>query len=273
MNDSIVPVSISNFSEVISMESPLPLSDEQKRERSKISSEFLKLTDMLLDSIRKGNSPLLPDMNGNINLKPVINAGNKKNLSGIEKIMLLTKASELNAPTNIFITYNDIVKAFEHGIDCSINKGEHGITIPVVQDHNWYNVISNEKWFNICQLKNPEKIIEFYKNMEPEKNRRNYPFNKNTREPYQYLYQILKALDMNASIREVPEKNVQLFTKKILAILSAEYKPGKRDVFAVQKIACAAKKYYEKIEINFKPKKILIRKNSLKKVNERTYER
>ena len=71
------------------------------------------------------------------------------------------------------------------------------------------------------------------------------PLNEKTEEPFQYIAQVLNAVNSGRKLYVTPEQ-AENFKNKTIAILNSEYQPGKRDVFAVKKLMNSAEFLYQK---------------------------
>ncbi len=266
-------VSLSTFEDRIKTSSPMPLYG-QKKEKSSYDY-FLALGNSLSQSLSSGKSPFLPNKDGFIDLQPAYNINNNTKAEGLTQIMLLSKAAELGCTSNGFVTFETVKKAQEAGIECKIAKGSKGVVIPVVDEKDWSQIKFKNTWFNISQIENAENLITFCKVKMTEQfkkdvqyinehypdsdykekknpancvmskpNEKTMPLNEKTEEPFQYLAQVLNAINSGRKLYVTPEQ-AESFKTKTIALLNAEYEPGKRDVVAIKKICNAAGHLYK----------------------------
>lgn len=266
------PVSASAFEKGLKNASPMPIAPMPLEKSS--YDYFLALGDSLSKSLASGKSPFLPGKDGFVDLQPVYNINSNKKASGLTQIVLLTKAAELGAPTSGFVTFETVRKAQEAGVECRIAKGSKGVVIPVVDENDWRQIKFKNTWFNMSQIENSENLVAFCKEKMTEQyrkdvqyikehypnsdfkekknpaeyvmskpNEKTMPLNEKTEEPYQYLAQVLNAVNSGRKLFVAPEQ-AENFRRKAVALLNSEYEPGKRDVFAVNKICNAAEHLY-----------------------------
>lgn len=267
------PVSAEVFEDGIKESSPMPLFSKQKKEKTSYDY-FRLLGKTLTESLQNGTSPLLPGKDGLVDLKPAYNINTNLKSEGLTQIMLLEKQKELNAPTAGFVTFETVKKAQESGIDCKIAKGSKGVDIPAVDEKNWGEIKFKNTWFNISQIENADKLVEYCKEKMTEKynkdvayikehypnsaykekknpakldmNRSNekvIPLNEKTEEPFQYIAQVLNAVQSGRKLYVTPEQAAS-FKEKTVQLLTAEYQPGKLDVCAIKKLANSAEHLY-----------------------------
>lgn len=268
-------VSINQFEEALSKASPMPLYENTKKEKSSYDY-FQELGESIVKSLKDGTSPLLPNKDGFVDLQPAYNARNNTKTEGLTQLMLLTKQKELNAPSAAFVTFESVKKAQEAGIDCKVMKGSKGVVVPVVELNDWKNIKFKNTWFNISQIENADTLTAFLKaemtkqyekdveyinthypdsTYEKKKNPAEFdmakentkviPLNEKTDEPYQYLAQVMNAVNTGRKLYVTPEQ-AEKFKTKAVEILTAEYEPGKLDKAAVMKLATAASHLYSK---------------------------
>lgn len=261
------------FEESLKESSPMPLYSKQKKEKTSYDY-FQSLGETITNSLKNGTSPLLPNKDGFVDLQPAYNINTNTKSEGLTQIMLLEKQKELNAPTAGFVTFETVQKAQEAGIDCKIAKGSKGVIIPVVDEKNWGEIKFKNTWFNISQIENAENLVNFCKEKMTEKynndvtyikehypnssykekknpaefnmakpNEKVMPLNEKTAEPYQYLAQVLNAVQSGRKLYVTPEQ-ASAFKEKTIQLLTAEYEPGKLDVCAIKKLTNSAEHLY-----------------------------
>jgi len=268
-------VSINQFEDALKNASPMPLYEKKSKEKSSYDY-FQELGDTLVKSLKDGTSPLLPNKDGFVDLQPAYNASKNTKTEGLTQIMLLTKKAELNAPTAAFVTFESVKKAQEAGVECKIAKGSKGVTIPAVDLKNWSEIKFKNTWFNFAQVEGAEalkafldaKMTEQYKKdvqyinehypnsaykekknpadfVMNKENLKAMPLNEKTEEPYQYLAQVLNAVNTGRKLYVTPEQ-AEKFKNKAVEILTAEYEPGKLDKAAIMKLSVSAENLYRK---------------------------
>lgn len=268
-------VSVNVFEESLKNASPMPLYEKKSKEKSSYDY-FQELGEILVKSLNDGTSPLLPNKDGFVDLQPAYNAKNNTKSEGLTQIMLLTKKAELNAPTAAFVTFETLKKAQEAGIECKIAKGSKGVVVPVIDLKDWNTIKFKNTWFNLSQVEGAENLKEYldgkmteqyqkdvqyikehypdstYKEKKNpatfEMNKENVkamPLNEKTEEPYQYLAQVLNAVNTGRKLYVTPEQ-AEKFKTKAVELLTAEYEPGKLDKAAIMKIAASAENLYTK---------------------------
>ena len=264
-------VSIENFEEGIKMSSPMSL--DRRREKSAYDY-FLGLGDSFIDSLASGKSPFLPNKDGFVDLQPAYNINNNTKSQGLTQIVLLTKAAELEVPSSGFVTFETVKNAQSDGVECKVIKGSKGAVIPVVEENDWSKIKFKNTWFNISQIENSENLIAYCKEKMTEQyekdvqyikehypnstykekknpadfvmskpNEKIVPLNEKTREPFEYLAQVLNAVQTGRKLYVSPEQ-AETFKIKAIELLSTEYQPGKRDVMAFKKLCTSAEKLY-----------------------------
>ena len=254
----------------------MPLSSGKSSHEKSAYDYFLQIGDSLAESISSGKSPLLPNKEGFIDLQPAYNINNNTKLEGLTQILLLTKARELETSLNGFVTFETLKKAQEAGIECKIKKDSKAVVIPAVDEKNWSEIKFKNVWFNLSQIDNAENLVSWCKDRMTEQykkdlqyinehypnsdfkekknpadrimskpNEKIMPLNEKTEEPFQYLAQVLNAVNSGRKLFVTPEQ-AENFKNKTVAVLNSEYQPGKRDVFAVKKLTNSAEFLYQK---------------------------
>lgn len=300
------PVSVENFEDGVKTASPMPLSGLKKTKSS--YDYFKELGDKVLASLENGTSPLLPNKDGFVDLQPAYNINSNEKAEGLTQIMLLTKAAELGVPSNGFVTFETLQKAQKAGVECKLAKGSKGVVIPVVDPKNWGEIKFKNTWFNISQVENSENLIAYCKQKMTEQyqkdvayinekhpnseyaakknpadrvmekaNEKVIPLNEKTAEPFQYIAQVLNAVQSGRKLFVTPEQ-AEAFKSAAVAKLSAEIEPGKPDLLAIKKICDPAERLYLKSKENLQKyyeKKKDVEQSAAKKprTREPSYER
>lgn len=300
------PVSVENFEDGVKTASPMPLSGLKKTKSS--YDYFKELGDKVLASLENGTSPLLPNKDGFVDLQPAYNINSNEKAEGLTQIMLLTKAAELGVPSNGFVTFETLQKAQKAGVECKLAKGSKGVVIPIVDPKNWGEIKFKNTWFNISQVENSENLIAYCKQKMTEQyqkdvayinekhpnseyaakknpaervmekaNEKVIPLNEKTAEPFQYIAQVLNAVQSGRKLFVTPEQ-AEAFKSAAVAKLSAEIEPGKPDLLAIKKICDPAERLYLKSKENLQKyyeKKKDVEQSAAKKprTREPSYER
>lgn len=300
------PVSVENFEDGVKTASPMPLSGLKKTKSS--YDYFKELGDKVLASLENGTSPLLPNKDGFVDLQPAYNINSNEKAEGLTQIMLLTKAAELGVPSKGFVTFETLQKAQKAGVECKLAKGSKGVVIPVVDSKNWGEIKFKNTWFNISQVENAENLIAYCKQKMTEQyqkdvayinekhpnseyaakknpadrvmekaNEKVIPLNEKTAEPFQYIAQVLNAVQSGRKLFVTPEQ-AEAFKSAAVAKLSAEIEPGKPDLLAIKKICDPAERLYLKSKENLQKyyeKKKDVEQSAAKKprTREPSYER
>ena len=300
------PVSVENFEDGVKTASPMPLSGLKKTKSS--YDYFKELGDKVLTSLENGTSPLLPNKDGFVDLQPAYNINSNEKAEGLTQIMLLTKAAELGVPSKGFVTFETLQKAQKAGVECKLAKGSKGVVIPVVDSKNWGEIKFKNTWFNISQVENAENLIAYCKQKMTEQyqkdvayinekhpnseyaakknpaervmekaNEKVIPLNEKTAEPFQYIAQVLNAVQSGRKLFVTPEQ-AEAFKSAAVAKLSAEIEPGKPDLLAIKKICDPAERLYLKSKENLQKyyeKKKDVEQSAAKKprTREPSYER
>ena len=271
------PVSLENFEDGVKTASPMPLGG-LKREKSSYDY-FKELGDRVLASLENGTSPFLPNKDGFVDLQPAYNINTNEKAEGLTQIMLLTKAAELGAASKGFVTFETLKKAQDAGVECKLTKGSKGIVIPVVDSKDWGEIKFKNNWFNISQIENAENLIAFckekmtaqyqksvayikenYPNSDyaekknpaervmEKANEKIIPLNEKTKEPFQYIAQVLNAVQSGRKLAVTPEQ-AEAFKAAMISKLTAEITNEKGnktpDFLAIQKIVAPAERLYK----------------------------
>ena len=275
------PVTIDNFEDGLKQSSPMPLLNVDRKRKS--GYDYLEeLSNKLIASIKDGTSPLLPNAEGFVDLNPAYNFANNKVQSGLTQVMLLEKMKELGSPSNGFITFDMLKKAQDAGVDCKLMKGSKGVVIPIFEKGKIKEVDVKNNWFNLSQIENADALVAFYKekmteqwkkdvayinekhpdsdyaekknpaekNMAKE-NKNIIPLNDKTTEAFQYIAQVINAMNTGRKLFVTPEQAAAFKTKAIQE-LTAEYEPGKRDLLAIKNITDKASYMFSKSQENLK---------------------
>lgn len=275
------PVTIDNFEDGLKQSSPMPLLNVDRKRKT--GYDYLEeLSNKLIASIKDGTSPLLPNAEGFVDLKPAYNFANNKVQSGLTQVMLLEKMKELGSPSNGFITFDMLKKAQDAGVDCKLMKGSKGVVIPIFEKGKIKEVDVKNNWFNLSQIENADALVAFYKekmteqwkkdvayinekhpdsdyaekknpaekNMAKE-NKNIIPLNDKTTEAFQYIAQVINAMNTGRKLFVTPEQAAAFKTKAIQE-LTAEYEPGKRDLLAIKNITDKASYMFSKSQENLK---------------------
>ena len=275
------PVTIDNFEDGLKQSSPMPLLNVDRKRKT--GYDYLEeLSNKLIASIKDGTSPLLPNAEGFVDLNPAYNFANNKVQSGLTQVMLLEKMKELGSPSNGFITFDMLKKAQDAGVDCKLMKGSKGVVIPIFEKGKIKEVDVKNNWFNLSQIENADALVAFYKekmteqwkkdvayinekhpdsdyaekknpaekNMAKE-NKNIIPLNYKTTEAFQYIAQVINAMNTGRKLFVTPEQAAAFKTKAIQE-LTAEYEPGKRDLLAIKNITDKASYMFSKSQENLK---------------------
>lgn len=275
------PVTIDNFEDGLKQSSPMPLLNVDRKRKT--GYDYLEeLSNKLIASIKDGTSPLLPNAEGFVDLNPAYNFANNKVQSGLTQVMLLEKMKELGSPSNGFITFDMLKKAQDAGVDCKLMKGSKGVVIPIFEKGKIKEVDVKNNWFNLSQIENADALVAFYKekmteqwkkdvayinekhpdsdyaekknpaekNMAKE-NKNIIPLNDKTTEAFQYIAQVINAMNTGRKLFVTPEQAAAFKTKAIQE-LTAEYEPGKRDLLAIKNITDKASYMFSKSQENLK---------------------
>ncbi len=300
------PVSVENFEDGVKTASPMPLSGLKKTKS--FYDYFKELGDKVLASLENGTSPLLPNKDGFVDLQPAYNINSNEKAEGLTQIMLLTKAAELGVPSKGFVTFETLQKAQKAGVECKLAKGSKGVVIPVVDPKNWGEIKFKNTWFNISQVENAENLIAYCKQKMTEQyqkdvayinekhpnseyaakknpaervmekaNEKVIPLNEKTTEPFQYIAQVLNAVQSGRKLFVTPEQ-AEAFKSAAVSKLSAEIEPGKPDLLAIKKICDPAERLYLRSKENLQKyyeKKKDVEQSAAKKprTREPSYER
>ena len=271
-------VSLENFEDGVKTASPMPLVGLKKVKSS--YDYFKELGDRVLASLENGTSPFLPNKDGFVDLQPAYNINTNEKAEGLTQIMLLTKAAELGAASKGFVTFETLKKAQDAGVECKLAKGSgKGIVIPVVEPKNWGEIKFKNTWFNISQIENAENLIAFckekmtaqyqkdvayikenYPNSDyaekknpaervmEKANEKIIPLNEETKEPFQYIAQVLNAVQAGRKLAVTPEQ-AEAFKAAMISKLTAEITNEKGnktpDFLAIQKIVVPAERLYK----------------------------
>ena len=271
------PVSLENFENGVKTASPMPI-DSLKKEKSSYDL-FKELGNKVLASLENGTSPFLPNKDGFVDLQPAYNINTNEKLSGLTQIMLLTRASEIGASSKGFVTFETVKKAQSAGVECRVKNGPK-IVIPVVDQKDWSEIKFKNTWINISEIENADNLVAFCKKKMTEQyqkdvayinenypnseyaakknpaekvmekvmekvNEKVIPLNEKTKEPFQYLAQVLNAVQSGKKLYVTPEQ-AENFKNGMIAKLTAEIKPGKPDLLAIKKICDPAEQLYRK---------------------------
>lgn len=231
---------ISDFKAGLREAAPMPLTFR----REKRSHDYFKVLGITLsNSLASGKSPLLP-VNGYLDLKPVWDVSNNNTkFNVLTELMLQDMKGRFDNPSGAFITWEALCKAQEAGVACHIGRDKKSITIPEVE-FDWSKMKSKKTYFNLCQIEGAEDLAAYYSAVNrghfvPGNNSRIRPLNPATKEPFQYIAQVIDSI-RNGYVLEVSDEQAEMFRTKMIGLLQAQYKPGCLDVEAIQKISLSA---------------------------------
>jgi len=244
------------------LEGTIPITQEQKElspEEKAFRNAVIHATHqrkVVADAIKAGALCCLPGADGYADTTPAINIITPNKPYHGENLLFLKafqKQDENKFPTAEYVTYHQIDKAREEGLDLYIRQGQKGVSLLVSEQNKetgeWEN--KNIKLFNVAQLNNPkaikkwaEKKIEEQekKNLEylktqyganytpPEKQKENNPAEIicSSTEPEKYLGQYLAAVSFGSKFK-VNSEQAKEFSDNMISALYKQMEAKKNE--------------------------------------------
>lgn len=221
-----------------------------------------ELSKKLKEGVLNGKSGLLPNEQGEIDVKQAYNMKNHERVNGLTQVMLLHRMGELGVTdTGAFVTDVIIDKAIKNGVDTSVRKGQRPLTVPFELKDGGGLVVN--KWYHISQIEKPEnlksyllnemsqdaeRVTEYNKEHHPDwkpksdhsKKQMDLPnttlMNLNANSTCQYIGQVLAASQKQIRLRVTPEQ-VEKFKENLVNELERLHTNGEIDKLAVQKLS------------------------------------
>jgi len=206
---------------------------------------------VIADAIKEGTLCCLPGKDGYADTTPAVNIMSPNKPYHGENLLFLKafQNQEQNGfPTAEFVTYHQIDKAREEGLDLYVMKGQKGVSLIIGEQKD------NGEWenkkivlFNVAQLNKPELIKEWankkieeqaQKDLEyqrirhgsgwtpPEKQKEHGPdvIVCSSTEPEKYLGQYLAAVSFGSKFKASPEQAAE-FSEKMISSLYRPMEP------------------------------------------------
>jgi len=202
---------------------------------------------VIADAVKAGTLCCLPGADGYADTKPAYNVFKPEtSYHGMNLLYLKDFQQKNGFPTEKFITYEQIENAQKDIPELSIRKGQKGISLHVNEKDK-----ETKKWeekhirlFNVAQVSNPEKLINWVEKKLDESNQKDIEWQKrnfgsnyepperkqkepgpeivcSSTEPEKYLGQYLAAVSMHSKFKVSPEQAAEFSEKMINAL----YKP------------------------------------------------
>jgi len=206
---------------------------------------------VVADAIKNGTLACLPGADGYADTTPAVNIMTPdKPYHGEYQLFLkaFQKQEQNGFPTAEYVTYHQIDKAREEGIEIYPRKGQHGVSLIISEQKDtgeWEN--KNITLFNIAQTNNPKAIKEWAETKIEEQAKKDLEYNRtrygsgyqppekkakepgpeivcSSTEPEKYLGQYLAAVSMGGKFKASPEQAAE-FSEKIVNALYAPMEP------------------------------------------------
>jgi len=242
-----------------SLNTSVPLGDEKKELSPKekaFRDAVINATHqrkVVADAIKNGTLACLPGADGYADTTPAVNIMTPdKPYHGEYQLFLkaFQKQEQNGFPTAEYVTYHQIDKAREEGLDdLYIRKGQKGVTLLVSEQNEetkeWEN--KHIKLFNVAQTNNPKAIKEWAETKIEEQEKKDLEYNQtrygsgyqppekkakepgpeivcSSTEPEKYLGQYLAAISMGSKFKVSPEQAAE-FSEKMVNALYAPMEP------------------------------------------------
>ena len=255
MSDEIQEVSVDDY--LSTLKGTQSLSNEEEEDRG-VSPKEKAFRDAVInathqrkvvaDAIKNGTFACLPGADGYADTTPAVNimTPNKPYHAEAQIFLKAFQKQEQNGfPTAEYVTYHQIDKAREEGIEIYPRKGQHGVSLIIGEQKDtgeWEN--KKITLFNIAQTNNPEALKKWAENKIEEQAKKDLEYNQtrygsgyqppekkakepgpeivcSSTEPEKYLGQYLAAISMGSKFKVTPEQAAE-FSEKMI---SALYKP------------------------------------------------
>jgi len=210
---------------------------------------------VVADAIKAGTLCCLPGADGYADTVPAVNIMTPHKPYHGENLLFLKaiqKQEQNGFPTAEYVTYHQIDKAREEGLDLYVRQGQKGVSLIIDEQKEtgeWEN--KNIRLFNVAQLNNPELIkewaekkIEEQAQKDLERQRARYgtgytPQEKqkekgpaviacSSTEPEKYLGQYLAAVSFGSKFKATPEQAAE-FSEKMINALYKQMEPRKNE--------------------------------------------
>ena len=200
---------------------------------------------VVADAVKNGTLCCLPGKDGYADTAPAVNIMTPNKPYHGENLLFLKafqKQEQNGFPTAEYVTYHQIDKAREEGVDLYVRKGQKGVSLIISEEKNpgeWED--KDIRLFNVAQLNNPKAIKEWagkkieeqerkdleykqtqygagYKPPEPKPKEPGPEIVCSSTEPEKYLGQYLAAVSMGSKFKASPEQAAEFSEKMVKAL-------------------------------------------------------
>jgi hypothetical protein len=232
-------------------EAEATLSPKEKTFREAVSNATFQRK-VVADAIKAGTLCCLPGKDGYADTAPAVNIMTPQKSYHGENLLFLKafqKQEQNGFPTAEYVTYHQIDKAREEGIDVYVRKGQKGVSLLISEKNEETGDYENKniRLFNVAQLSSPEKIKEWAGKKIEEQAQKDLEYNRtrygagytppekkakepgpeiicSSTEPEKYLGQYLAAVSMGSKFKASPEQSAE-FSEKMIKALYAPMDP------------------------------------------------
>jgi len=211
---------------------------------------------VVADAIKNGTLACLPGADGYADTTPAVNIMTPQKPYHGENLLFLKafqKQEQNGFPTAEYVTYHQIDKAREEGIDVYVRQGQKGVSLLISEkkDENSDWETKNIRLFNVAQVNNPkvlkewagkeiekqeQKYLEYWQlqhgtgSKPPEKQKEKGPDEIvcNSTEPEKYLGQYFAAVSLGSKFKVSPEQAAE-FSEKMVKALYVPMEPRRND--------------------------------------------
>jgi len=227
------------------------LSPKEKEFREAVVNATFKRK-VVADAIKAGTLCCLPGKDGYADTTPAVNIMTPDRPYHGENLLFFKafqKQEQNGFPTAEYVTYHQIDKAREEGLDLYVRKGQKGVSLVINEKNEETGFYENKhtRLFNVAQLSSPEKIkkwaadkieeqeqkdLEYkitqygsgYKPPEKKPKEPGPEITCSSTEPEKYLGQYFAAVSMNGKFKASPEQSAE-FSEKMIKTLYAKMEP------------------------------------------------
>jgi hypothetical protein len=248
------------------LKTTVPLGSSEQEEKEGLSPKEKAFRDAVInashqrkvvaDAIKNGTLACLPGADGYADTTPAVNIMTPdKPYHGEYQLFLkaIQKQPQNGFPTAEYVTYHQIDKAREAGLDVYVRQGQKGASLIIGEKNEETGEWKDKKvnLFNIAQLNNPKAIKEWAEKKIAEQAQKDLAYNQtrygsgykppeskpkepgpeivcSSTEPEKYLGQYLAAVSMGSKFKVSPEQAAE-FSEKMVSALYVPMEPRRNE--------------------------------------------
>jgi len=211
---------------------------------------------VVADAIKNGTLACLPGADGYADTTPAVNIMTPHKPYHGENLLFLKafqKQEQNGFPTAEYVTYHQIDKARESGVNVYVREGQKGVTLLIGEKNEETDEWENKKFrlFNVAQLNSPKLIKDWAEKKIEEQAQKDLAYNQtrygsgykppeskpkepgpeivcSSTEPEKYIAQYFAAVSMGSKFKVSPEQAAE-FSEKMVKALYVPMEPRRNE--------------------------------------------